>query len=152
MMGEPKMPTPEEMAKIQKERALSDAELIKGGAEYVADENGLRLEVTREQANQIEDEEIFDRLNEQQKLGIETIHYLNELEDVIAAKFNNKEMRVIKEHLGLIQHCIINLSEKESDDVHVPPALMADGLKNSERLKNGDNLLKQIERINDTKN
>ncbi|KKW06964.1 MAG: hypothetical protein UY41_C0011G0021 [Candidatus Moranbacteria bacterium GW2011_GWE1_49_15] len=146
------MPTPEEMAKIQKERALSDAELIKGGAEYVADENGLRLEVTREQANQIEDEEIFDRLNEQQKLGIETIHYLNELEDVIAAKFNNKEMRVIKEHLGLIQHCIINLSEKESDDVHVPPALMADGLKNSERLKNGDNLLKQIERINDTKN
>ncbi|KKU54806.1 MAG: hypothetical protein UX75_C0019G0013 [Candidatus Moranbacteria bacterium GW2011_GWE2_47_10] len=151
-MGEPKMPTPEEMAKIQKERALSDAELIKGGAEYVADENGLRLEVTREQANQIEDEEIFDRLNEQQKLGIETIHYLNELEDVIAAKFNNKEMRVIKEHLGLIQHCIINLSEKESDDVHVPPALMADGLKNSERLKNGDNLLKQIERINDTKN
>ena len=45
----PKKPTPEEMAKIQKERALSDAKLIKGGAEYVADEHGLRLEVTKNQ-------------------------------------------------------------------------------------------------------
>jgi hypothetical protein len=43
------MPTPEEMAKIQKERALSDAELIKGGAEYVVDEKGMRLDVAYEQ-------------------------------------------------------------------------------------------------------
>ncbi len=46
---EPKMPTPEEMAKIQKERALSDAELINEGAEYVVDEKGVRLEVEYEQ-------------------------------------------------------------------------------------------------------
>lgn len=39
--------SPEERAKIQKERTLSDAELIKGGAEYRSDEKGkLELEPT----------------------------------------------------------------------------------------------------------
>jgi hypothetical protein len=52
----PKMPTPEGMAKIQKERALSDAELIKGGAEYVVDEKGMRLDVTYEQIKEAEKE------------------------------------------------------------------------------------------------
>ena len=47
-IGEQKMPTPEEMAKIQEERILSDAELIKGGAEYVVDEKGMRLDATYE--------------------------------------------------------------------------------------------------------
>ncbi len=46
----PKMPSPEEMAKIEKERALSDAELLKGGAEYKFDEKGnRRLNATDEQ-------------------------------------------------------------------------------------------------------
>lgn len=49
-MGEPKMPTPEEMAKRQKERALSDFNLIQGGAEYDVDENrATRLDLTEEQ-------------------------------------------------------------------------------------------------------
>lgn len=52
----PKIPTPEGMAKIQKERALSDAELIKGGAEYVVDEKGMRLDVTYEQIKAAEKE------------------------------------------------------------------------------------------------
>ena len=52
----PKMPTPEEMAKIQKERVLSDAELIKGGAEYVVDEKGMRLDVTYERIKEAEKE------------------------------------------------------------------------------------------------
>jgi hypothetical protein len=54
--GEPKMPTPEEMAKMQKERALSDAELIKGGAEYVVDGNGMRLDATSAQKDAAENE------------------------------------------------------------------------------------------------
>ncbi len=33
----PKMPTPEEMAKTQKERILSDAELVKGGADVTSE-------------------------------------------------------------------------------------------------------------------
>ena len=39
------MPSPEEIAKITKERTLADAELLKGGAEYRAE----RLELTPEQ-------------------------------------------------------------------------------------------------------
>jgi hypothetical protein len=53
--GEPKMPTPEEMAEIQKERTLSDAELIKEGANYVSEADGnLRLEVAKEEIDKIE--------------------------------------------------------------------------------------------------
>ncbi len=47
---EPTMKTPEEMAEIQKSRTESDAELIKDGAEYIADEKGnMRLDVTLRQ-------------------------------------------------------------------------------------------------------
>ena len=43
----PKIPSAEEMAKMQKERVLNDAELIKDGAEYaVQDDGNLRLEAT----------------------------------------------------------------------------------------------------------
>lgn len=43
-------PTPEEQAKTEKERTLSDADLLKKGAEYVVDELGeKRLEVTGQQ-------------------------------------------------------------------------------------------------------
>ena len=38
--GEPKMPTREEVAKMQKERTLNDADLIKNGADYEVDDNG----------------------------------------------------------------------------------------------------------------
>ncbi|HOX10819.1 MAG TPA: hypothetical protein P5323_04025 [Candidatus Moranbacteria bacterium] len=47
---QPSTPSPEEMAKIEKEKALSDAELLKGGADYKFDEKGQkRLDVTDEQ-------------------------------------------------------------------------------------------------------
>ncbi len=51
------------IAQIENARALSDAVLIKGGAEYVVDENGeKRLEVTEEQKN--EEFKLFKRLQE----------------------------------------------------------------------------------------
>lgn len=53
---EPKTFTPEEMAKMQKERALSDAELVQDGAEYVVNENGIRLQVTEGQINKAKKE------------------------------------------------------------------------------------------------
>jgi hemin uptake protein HemP len=39
----PKMPTPEEMTEIEKQRILSDAELLKGGAEIKIDEKGKKM-------------------------------------------------------------------------------------------------------------
>ena len=59
-IGEPKMQTPEEMAEIQKQRALSDAELIKDGAEYEFNKQGnSNLELTEEQKATIKEEQII---------------------------------------------------------------------------------------------
>lgn len=66
------MPTPGEQAKIEKERTISDAELLKGGAEYVVDENGEKiLSVTIEQCDSLEkehadeqDQELGRRIND----------------------------------------------------------------------------------------
>lgn len=50
-------PSPEERVEIEKQRTLSDAELLKGGAEYKMDEDGhLRLEVTPEQIEAVKRE------------------------------------------------------------------------------------------------
>jgi hypothetical protein len=55
--------TPEEMAKIEKERALSDAEFLEGGAEYKINEQGEKqLEMTREQRERAQDEMINDKI------------------------------------------------------------------------------------------
>lgn len=59
----PNLPTPKEQAELEKSRTLSDAELIKGGAEYKIDEETRekRLEVTKEQFLQEKrEEEISD--------------------------------------------------------------------------------------------
>lgn len=69
MKNKDRMPSPEEMAEIQEERTLSDAELIKGGAEYKSDEKGnVTLEPTRRQLKSIikeheEEVSIKDRLD-----------------------------------------------------------------------------------------
>ena len=49
-LEKPSMPSPEEQAKIEKERTLSDADFLQEGAEYKIDEKGgKRLEITAEQ-------------------------------------------------------------------------------------------------------
>ncbi len=40
---QPKQYTPEEIARLEKSRTISDAELLKGGAEYIIDENKERV-------------------------------------------------------------------------------------------------------------
>lgn len=42
-IGEPTMPTPEEQAKLEKSRTISDAELLKDGAWYVINEDGEKI-------------------------------------------------------------------------------------------------------------
>ena len=63
----PKQPTPEEQAKIEAERTLSDTELIKDGAEYVVDEETgeKRLKVTGYQTGRQLNE--LNLLNEMEK-------------------------------------------------------------------------------------
>ena len=65
---QPKQYTPEEIAQLEKSRTISDAELLKGGAEYVVDEKGEKenLLVSEEQKNFLENrklQETIDILN-----------------------------------------------------------------------------------------
>lgn len=62
----PEEPTPEEAAKIEKERVMSDAELLKGGADFKFDERGERLEATNEQKEEAKKE--MERELEKKKL------------------------------------------------------------------------------------
>lgn len=81
--GESKMPTPEEMAKIQKERTLSDAELLKDGAEYVNSKNGPRLDVKYSQIDDAKDEMIENKDNERRKK-----HFLRSMIIELKSQFN----------------------------------------------------------------
>jgi len=71
-IGEPKMPTPEEMAKLQKERTLSDSELIKDGAEYVGEDNNLRLDVTDKQIEDAKGEMNAEKEAERREATLDT--------------------------------------------------------------------------------
>lgn len=115
---EPKMPTPEEVAKMQKERALSDAELIKGGAEYNYDEKGnSRLEVTEQQKSKIKKEHY-----EQLSLGdlpdgesfivfaIETINRIKkELKD---SGMDYSKQMAIEDEIYNLEHWIESVSDE----------------------------------------
>lgn len=56
--------SPEKVAHTQKERTLSDAELLKGGAEYKLDEKGenIMLEATEEQKDKAKEEMESDKV------------------------------------------------------------------------------------------
>lgn len=57
---QPKQYTLEEIAEMEKSRTISDAELLKDGAEYVVgEEGGKRLETTVEQQKRLENIEKF---------------------------------------------------------------------------------------------
>lgn len=53
--GAPKY-TPEQIAELEKSRIISDAELLKGGAEYMVDENGEKrgLSITEEKQDSLQ--------------------------------------------------------------------------------------------------
>ncbi len=84
-MNQSNVPLSEEerarIAQIEKERALSDAELIKDGAEYVVDENGeKRLEVTDEQLHFFIS--AFDNLNKMKNKKLIKSEYLAQLNSI----------------------------------------------------------------------
>ena len=57
---QPKQYTPKEIAEMEKSRTSTDTELLKGGAEYVVDEEGeKRLKMTSGQLEQLENIERF---------------------------------------------------------------------------------------------
>lgn len=69
MFEKPKIKTKEEIARIEKERTISDAELLNGGAEYKIENDKKRLDPTR---GQVEDMKLeFDMAQEAGKSYLE---------------------------------------------------------------------------------
>lgn len=52
----PNQPTPDEIAEIEKSRTISDAELLKGGAEYVVNEKGEKENMLMAQEQEFDHE------------------------------------------------------------------------------------------------
>jgi hypothetical protein len=71
----PQMPTPAEMAEFEKKRILSDAELIKGGADIEVDEKGNRINLlaTEAQKEKIEKDGLMTEKEEAEKRIAEII-------------------------------------------------------------------------------
>jgi len=101
------MPSPEEMAKNEKERTLSDAELLKGGAEYKIEEDFIkRLEATPEQIKKAKEEmeielkigkdpeskEIYEKLTDDEKLLFGAKATLTEVEYKVNKLLVRKEI------------------------------------------------------------
>ncbi len=77
-------PSAEEMAKIQKERTMSDAELLHEGAVYiVGSDGGYRLEVNARQQTELhrEMEQVFSR-REEERLGKIRVEIRKELDEL----------------------------------------------------------------------
>ncbi|MBN2096097.1 hypothetical protein JW752_01720 [Candidatus Peregrinibacteria bacterium] len=105
MEKEPKM-SPEDIAKIQTERTLSDAEKIKGGAKHVVDKQGSepRLEFTGEQVEQAQKEmesELRERLVNHEKQLFEALQKaISEKNYEEAARLSNELAQHIKKDSG----------------------------------------------------
>jgi len=94
----PKKPTPEEIAEIEKSRTLSDAELLKGGAKYDVDEEtgDTRIKTTEEQIEEIKQD------HNREEMRIEFAKLPNMTEDEHIKKQideRNKISELIRLHL-----------------------------------------------------
>ena len=99
MEKQPIIPSPEEQAQIAKSRTLSDAELIKGGADYVPTESSEpRLEVTEKQINETKKEMVRDfESNRKENISDE------EIKSEMEKKFSNTLQKVAQEINGKIE-------------------------------------------------
>mgnify|MGYP001559555202 CR=1 FL=1 len=144
---QPPMPSPEEMAKIEKERALSDAELLKGGAEYKFNEKGeKRLDAT--------DEQLEEARKEMKKDSKESRGGLKSTKEMIAEQLSRETEELQKEKNAeqekIIKEFEKSLNELQKDirqgnvsyriDTPIPPLGIkdekADFLLGGEKVKN----------------
>lgn len=132
--------SPEKVAHTQKERTLSDAELLKGGAEYKLDEKGenIMLEATEEQKDKAKEEMESDlKKREEEKLNSVREKFENTLrkeeENIIKDKFKS-----IKEEISLLE------KEYESINYEEPKGIMNNII---DELKLNISIKKRVERF-----
>lgn len=73
-MEQPKQYTPEEIAQFEKSRTISDAELLKGGAEYAINKEGEKVNLSMAQDQEFDHESEAER--NRQRLVYENIKQL----------------------------------------------------------------------------
>lgn len=113
----PSMPSSEEMAQNEKERTLSDAELIKDGAEYKINEKGeKRLDLTDKQIEGVKEEmEISQESREELSLRLErsrSKYAKNELKEVFAIL--ERHLRPIESELSPKEKIIIECNRMQN--------------------------------------
>lgn len=104
-MKEPKMPTPEEVAQMQKKRILSDAKLVSRGADVTPDGKIMATE-----------EQIMDAKIE---MGEHFYNKLQELEADEKTKKNLPSLDFVKNHLAYLGGTllIVGLTRKQADAI-----------------------------------
>jgi hypothetical protein len=108
---QPSKPAPEEIAKIEKGRAISDAELLKNGAEYKINEKGeKRLDATDEQIEEARKEFIKEEIKD----GLENSHSFVPL---MMDKFSKEDISLILEALQDEQKNTINEKWQKLEEI-----------------------------------
>ncbi len=131
---QPPMPSPEEMAKIEKQRTLSDTELLKVGADYKFDEKDeKRLDVTNEQIEKAREEMGQDKNKE----NIESPK-IKFPEDITKVKSLQEKLAEYKERLGTQMkkdpHKVPELFTDTNYKIAVLEKLLTDGEVNTYEL------------------
>ncbi|MBT9144063.1 MAG: hypothetical protein DDT29_02477 [Dehalococcoidia bacterium] len=131
---QPPMPSPEEMAKIEKQRTLSDTELLKVGADYKFDEKDeKRLDVTNEQIEKAREEMGQDKNKE----NIESPK-IKFPEDITKVKSLQEKLAEYKERLGTQMkkdpHKVPELFTDTNYKIAVLEKLLTDGEVNTHEL------------------
>ena len=124
MEGTPKQLTPEEIAKLEKSRTISDANFLEKGAEYVVDDNGNKhLRITDEQLEGLNKEEARKKIKATEEkygaemAGTETIEQFQSKMELIMSLKEKDLVSYVKRgerHRGVFLARIIkvNLSHK----------------------------------------
>ena len=91
---QPKQYTPEEIAEMEKSRTISDAELLKGGAEYSVNEKGEKenLLVTNEQSEKLHEEFRSEELKKAQEIVNKL--FINEVKDFLRFYEGNRNINL----------------------------------------------------------
>lgn len=108
-MEHPKQYTPEEIAQLEKSRTISDAELLKGGAEYLVDEKGEKtgLDITtiqeKDRSHSLQSPEYQEEIK---KKGEDFVNKLMGRVDDILSNYNEatRSLDVVIQLSGFIAH------------------------------------------------
>lgn len=150
-MGEPKMPTPEEMAKFSKERRQSDREFEEGGAQDTYDKKGnVYFEVTAEQKDVVRREmknEFFERNQAEREINEKELEKMGLDENELLVYHSLTGIKDIEEIIKCVDD--INVRNRISEDVWALKRTLLKGIKEERHRNKGT--ASRVEQLADKK-